>query len=396
MLAVMFDVGDKVNQELSTYGANIVVRPRNAAVLSQLYDLGAEATGPGLAEDQVANIKTIFWAFNIVEFAPFLETDVTVNGVSSDVPVTLVGTWYAHHLSLPTGEHSEAGVIGLRQWWQLSGGWISDQDDTLALLGSTLANRLGVALGDTITVTPANGQPQLSLQIAGIMSTGGAEDEQLFTTLATAQQAANRPGEVDRVEVSALTTPDNDLARRAARNPRALSVTDWETWYCTAYASAIAYQITEVIDDAVAKPVRQITESQGMILEKTQLIMVLVTALALLAAALGIANLVSASVLERSAELGLLKAVGASNGAVVALVLAELLVVGVSGGVLGFAVGMGAAQFVGQMVFDSYVTFRPVVAGLTALLVVMVVLLGSLPAIRQLLRLEPAEVLHGR
>ena len=37
MLSVMFNVGDKVNQELKSYGANIVVRPQGAAVLQDLY-----------------------------------------------------------------------------------------------------------------------------------------------------------------------------------------------------------------------------------------------------------------------------------------------------------------------------------------------------------------------
>jgi putative ABC transport system permease protein len=393
MLAVMFDIGDKVNQELSTYGANIVVQPRNAAILGQFYDLGENVSGPGLAESQVANIKTIFWAFNIVGFSPFLTAPVIIDGAAVEV----VGTWFDRHLELPTGEHAMAGVIGLRSWWSVEGGWISDDDDDLALVGTTLATRSGISLGDTITATPGNddGNP-VSLRVAGIMRTGGAEDEQIFTTLATAQRLTNRPGEVDRIEVSALTTPDNDLARRAARNPQALSVTDWETWYCTAYASAIAYQIEEVIDGAVAKPVRQITESQGMILTKTQLLMLLVTVLALFAAALGIANLVSAAVMERATELGLLKAIGASNGAVVMLVLGELLAVGLAGGVAGFLAGLAAAQAIGQMVFGSYIALRGAVVALAALLVTLVVLLGSLPAVRHLLRLDPAEVLHGR
>jgi putative ABC transport system permease protein len=311
--------------------------------------------------------------------------------------VSVVGTWYAKPLHLPTGEHTEAGVIELQRWWQVTGGWIGDTDDTLALVGASLAARENINLGDTITLTPAAaGASPVSLQVAGIMQTGGEEDDQVFTTLAVSQQLANRPGEVDRIEVSALTTPENDLARRAARNPGALSVTDWETWYCTAYASSIAYQIEEVIDGAAAKPVRQITESQGMILTKTQLLMLLVTLLALLAAALGIANLVSASVMERSGELGLLKAIGASNSALVMLVLTELLVVGLVGGAVGFLAGLGAAQIIGQMVFGSYVALRGVVVALTALLVALMILLGSLPAIRHLLRLNPAEVLHGR
>ena len=40
MLNVMMDVGDKVNQELKTYGANITVKPKDASLLSDIYDIG--------------------------------------------------------------------------------------------------------------------------------------------------------------------------------------------------------------------------------------------------------------------------------------------------------------------------------------------------------------------
>ncbi|MDR0836757.1 MAG: FtsX-like permease family protein [Propionibacteriaceae bacterium] len=425
MLAVMFDIGDKVSRELSTYGANIVVRPRGAAVLDQFYDLDGIEAGEPLREDQVANIKTIFWAFNVLQFSPFL----SVKGEANGEPVTLVGTWFAKELSLPTGEMAVAGLIGLRSWWSIDGGWIADAEEDMVLIGVTAAARLGLALGDYVDVGVGSGAgvgtgvgdgggggagdgggggadggsggdavdgQSVRLRIAGIINSGGDEDDQIIAPMAVIQRLSDREGEVDWIEVSALTTPDNDLSRRAARSPQSLSVSDWETWYCTAYASAIAYQIEEVIDGAVAKPVRLVTETQGVILTKTQLLMVLVTVLALLSAALCIANLVTASVLERSAEIGLLKAIGATNGAVVRLILSEMSVVGALGGLLGYGLGVAASQVIGQVVFGSWISIRAAVAGLTAVLVVLVVLAGSLPAVSQLLRLRPADVLHGR
>ena len=71
MLSVMLDVGDKVNQELKTYGANIKVVPKESSVLSELYEVqDGEAPGAYLKEEELGKIKTIFWAFNIVDFAP--------------------------------------------------------------------------------------------------------------------------------------------------------------------------------------------------------------------------------------------------------------------------------------------------------------------------------------
>ncbi|MDR2373781.1 MAG: ABC transporter permease [Bifidobacteriaceae bacterium] len=395
MLGVMFDVGDKVNQELKTYGANIVVQPMGAAVIEDLYQVeaGGLATGAGLVEDEIPKIKSIFWAFNIVDFAPFVSVTAEVAELDA-AEVQLTGTWFSHQIMAPTGEHVNAGVINLRSWWDVEGGWIADQDEDLAMVGAELAESRGIAIGDWLTLATANGQHKA--QVAGVFASGGEEDQTIVLPLAVVQRLAAKPGLVDKLEVSALTTPDNDLARKAARNPASLSTREMETWYCTAYVSSIAYQIEEVLTDSVAKPVRQVAESEGAILQKTQLLMLLVTVLALVASALGIANLVTASVMERAPEIGLLKAVGARNGAVVGLILTEMAVVGVAGAAVGYALGLGFAQVVGHMVFGSAIAARPLVAALVAVLVALVVLAGSLPSIRALLALKPANVLHGR
>ena len=56
MLNVMFDVGDKVNQELKTYGANIRVLPQNASIMSDMYGIENESF---LREDELGKLKTI-------------------------------------------------------------------------------------------------------------------------------------------------------------------------------------------------------------------------------------------------------------------------------------------------------------------------------------------------
>ena len=111
---------------------------------------------------------------------------------------------------------------------------------------------------------------------------------------------------------------------------------------------------------------------------------------------MGICNLVTASVMERSNEIGLMKAIGAQNGAVSALILTEIMLTAVFGGIAGFAAGFGFAQIIGHTVFGSAITMRMMVVPIVAVLVVMVTLIGCIPAIRMLLRLRPTEVLHGR
>lgn len=388
IFAVMLDVSDKVQAELGSFGANIQVLPKGASIVSDMYEVDSSASTGSLREDELPNLKTIFWAYNIEDFAPFLNVTATSDG--ADVPV--VGTWFDHSMTTPTGEDVTTGIDNLRSWWDVTGSWADGDDQVMA--GSRLAAQFGWAPGDQVSLTTDNGEVQAT--ISGVFQSGSDEDKQLFVPLAMAQQLAARPGEVGRVEVRAITTPDNELAERAARDPSTLSLDEWETWYCTAYVSSIAYQIEEAMTNAAAKPVRQVADTEGVILGKTQLIMSVVAIFAMIAAALAIANLVTASVMERSKEVGLMKALGARNKSIVGLILTETMIVALVGGAAGFGLGVGLAQLVGQLVFGSGIAIRPIVPPLMALVILLTVVVGCLPSMRYLLRLQPAQVLHGR
>ncbi len=406
MLNVMFDVGDKVNQELKTYGANIRVVPQTASILSDLYGLeGSQAQF--LREDELGKIKTIFWSFNIVDFAPYLDGNAELKNEktgSSFDSVKVSGTWFSHHMELPTGETLDTGMKAMKSWWTVEGAWLSDEDFSSAMVGLELAKKAGLKLGDKITLcqkivgeseSSASGLCK-SFTVCGIFDAGGDEDENIYIDLHAAQELFNKQGLISSIDVSALTTPDNDLARRAAQDPTSLNIVDWDTWYCTAYVSSICYQIQEVITNSTAKAVRQVAESEGAILNKTQLLMLLITILSLIGSALGISNLVTASVMERSQEIGLLKAVGAHNSSVMALVLTEILITALVGTAAGYFAGLGFAQIIGQTVFGSAINIKLTVIPIVAILIFIVTMAGSIPSIKMLLKLEPAEVLHGR
>ena len=391
MMNVMLGVGDKVNRELKVYGANITVRHKDAALMSDLYGLeGQGVNDKFLRENDVLKLKSIFWGFNILDFAPMLEGRAGLNG--SDVQI--IGTWPEKHAALPTGEELHTGLKSLRTWWEISGEWLGEDDNNSVMAGHLLASQNNIHAGDTITLT-ANGQSR-NFTVKGIFNDGGNSDSKILMTLPAAQELLNLHGRVSAIEVSALTTPDNDLARKAAQDPHSLSPDEYETWYCTAYVSAICHQIQEVIEDGVAKPVRQVAESEGTILNKTTLLMVLITILSSIGSALAISNLITASVIERSQELGLLKALGAHNWQIALLVLAEVMITGIAGGVIGYFMGIGFAQVIGQTVFGSYIEIARMVILIVALILFLVTLIGSIPAIRYLMALKPTEVLHGK
>ena len=395
MLNVMFDVGDKVNQELKAYGANLNIVPRGAALVNELYQLDNADTRAAIQyikQDDLVKIKMIFWAYNIVDFAPYLTTQVTVN----DKPVSLVGTWFNKHLTIPTGDEVDTGMLAMKSWWSIEGNTMKDDNLQGVMVGETIAKQMNLKLGDSLELISPLTNKKVTLTVNNIFHSGGIEDSQLYVSLPVAQNLANKEGLVERVEVSALTTPENDLARKAAQDPNSLSRTEWDTWYCTAYISSIAYQLEELMPDVRVKAIMQVAESEGSILQKTQLLMLLLTVLSLICSALAISNLVTANVIERSTEIGLLKALGATNISVAMLILTEILIIALLGGMVGYFVGLGFAQIIGQTVFGSFVEPKMIIIPLVLIMVSMITLLGSLPALRIMMFLRPTDVLHGR
>jgi putative ABC transport system permease protein len=384
MLNVMMDVGDKVNQELKAYGANITIMPRNASIAAELY--GSTEQNDYIPEEDLLKIKMIFWAHNIVDFAPILTAETNL-GTDK---VTLVGTWFDKHLELPTGESVDTGIINLRSWWEVNGDWLNDNELTSVMVGEALAKRHNIKVGDTVFLAARD------FQVKSIIDGGGVDDERIFMPLKTVQEISGIYDKVEYVDVSALTTPENELARRAAQDPRSLSQSEWDTWYCTAYISSITYQLEEALPNVRAKTVLRVAESEGAILQKIQLLMLLLTILSLICSSLGISNLVTAGVMERSQELGLLKAVGAEDYEIALLVLSEIAITALIGGIAGYFAGLGFAQVIGYTVFDAQVSPKMVVVPIISLLTLAVALAGSLPALKMLMRLRPTEVLHGR
>ncbi len=428
MLSVVYDVGDKINAELSSYGSNIIVQPKSNAVVNDLYasrtksaysnsqssqssqssktlaDAESQESTAFLKESDAAKIKMIFWAFNITNFAPKLtiyanlkanssaESANSTNSANSVVPI--VGTWFNRKLALASGETTVVGVQGMRSWWKMLEGRFPRDFKHEAAVGTNLAKSHNLKVGQLIKLTRSG--RQISLKIVGIYDSGDSDNNAIYANSSQAQRLSNKPNMVEAIEVKALTTPENDLARKAAKNPAALSQEEWETWYCTAYPSSITYQIEEVIPGAVAKQVRQVSAMQGSVLNKTRAVMVLMTALSLVAAAVAVANLMAAAISERSGELALLKALGARDGAVARLMLMETAVIACVGALIGMIAGFGVAQVIGFGVFGSAISLRPMVFVLVFVLLAITVLAAAGSSIRSILHVRPAEVLHGR
>jgi putative ABC transport system permease protein len=387
MIAVATDIGDKMNRELRTYGANIVVYPEEDTLDVQVggVDLKPVSQGAYLAESDLPKIKGTFWRHNILGFAPFLPVHAAVTAGRTSLPdVQLLGTYFAKPLKL--GDESfTTGVRTTHPWWKVEGEWPAD-DSNQVLAGEDFAQRAGLKPGDHIQV---GGR---AVEVSGILSAGAAENQGLVGPLSLAQALAGRPGAVRQIFVSALTKPEDELARR---DPAGMSPEVRDRWYCSPYANSIAFQITEVIPHARAEQIRQVAQNEGAVLGKIKGLMLLVTLAALLAAGLAVSAAMATAILERRREVGLMKAMGAGNAAVASLFLAEALLLALLGGLAGYGAGILLAERIAVSIFSARIAVQPVLFPLVMAVAVAVTFAGSAASIRRALRFDPAVVLRG-
>jgi putative ABC transport system permease protein len=386
MIAVATDIGDKINRELRTYGANLLVTPQEDTLDVEIggVNLKPPSDGKYLDESNLPKIRGTFWHHNIVGFSPMLPVNVALQGGADAKDVTLLGTYFAKQLKFGK-EDFVTGVKITHPWWRVQGAWPNDES-TDVLLGEKLAARLGHKPGDDLEV---GGK---SLKIVGILSTGGSEDDQVIAPLGLAQQILGKPGAVRRVYVSALTKPEDALARR---DPKTMNPELFDRWYCSPYVQSIAYQLQETIPHSHAEQIRQVAQNEGTVLSRIKGLMLLVTLAALFASALAVSAAMATAIFERRGEVGLMKALGAGKVMLAAFFFAEALLLALLGGTAGFAAGAMLARQIGRSIFASQITIQPVLFPIILSIAVFVTFAGSAAAIRRAVQFDPVFALKG-
>ena len=385
MIAVATDIGDKISRELRSYGANLLVTPQQDSLDLEIGGVNLKPPGDGsyLNESDLPKIRGTFWHNNIVGFAPMLPVQVEL-GLKGLDQRTLVGTYFLKKLSLGK-ESFLTGVRVTHPWWTVEGAWPEDESEDV-LVGERLAREAGLRVGETI---PIVGQPH---RISGILSAGGAEDEQIVAPLGLAQQILGRRGAVRRLYVSALTKPQDALA---GRDPRTMNPELFERWYCSPYVQSIAYQLQEAIPDSHAEPIRQVAQNEGAVLARIKGLMLWITAAALVASALAVSAAMATAIFERRREVGLMKALGARNALIAALFFTEATLLALLGGGVGFLGGAILARQIGRSIFNAEITVEPVLLPVILGIAVIVTFAGSAMAIRHAVKSDPVYALRG-
>ncbi len=346
LLNLEFDAERKITRELRTLGPNVLVRP--AAAPGAAEDAGA--TFGGKALDALLATRTGAEAGEVSALAPSLYAIVHAG---NDTSLVLAGTWLD---AFPR----------LAPWWRVDGAWVTERNDaTACLVGHQAAARLQLRPGSALELRYAD--RTAALRVAGIVSTGGPEDDQVFVNLPVAQQLSGLPGKVSVVQMIVGGSPqqvERFAAGLAARLP-GLDV----------------------------RPLRQIAQAEGQLLARVHDLLFWSVGLILTLTSLCVLSTTAALAVERRADVGLMKALGGGMNRIIRLFLAEAGPLGAAGGLSGALLGGLLSAWIGRRVFGTAASLRPEVVPLIVAVMVAVALLGALP-LRLLSHVRPATVLR--
>lgn len=366
-------IQEEIGAQLDQFGANIVIAPTSNSVA---LDYGG-VTVPGVSFDvqelkdgDVEQIGRIAYHSRLSVIAPKVLSAVTLEGNQT----LIAGVDFKNELKL-------------KRWWQLSGEKPSGPQDLL--VGYEVARRLSLIHdpnGDAAK-PHKHGEPMLSPElhlvrrllsidgkehrVAGVIGeTGGPEDRMIFGELKHVQELTNKKGHLDLIEVSALCKgcPIDDIVA----------------------------QIQQQLPNAKVSAIQQAVRARTEMVDRLTKFSTVISGVVLLIGALLIFTTMTSSVVERTKEIGVLRAIGFHRIHVVQQFLIEIAIVSALGGVLGWFVGSLGGRLA-LLYFTDGVT--PGISALVLLFgsVCSAVLVGMLSSIYPALRasrLEPSEAVR--
>ena len=347
LVTIYYDVPRQMGAQFRNYGANMI--------------LMASSNEAEFTQDTVDEALTVLPAGDLVGAAPFRYETVLIH----EQPVEAAGT-------------DMAGAKATSPYWYVDGEWPDAEGELL--LGKERATFLGLAIGDTVTVTYSTEEDEvaengvteaatLDMTVTGIVETGGSEEEYIYMSMQDLETLTGGAGRLDVAELSVSATSDE----------------------LKAYAAAMEEKTPAV----AARLVKRVTESESTVLTKLQALVFLVTAVVLVLTMICVATTMTAVVTERRKEIGLRKALGASDPEIIWEFMGEGLLLGGIGGLIGSGLGFAFAQYVSMNVFSGSITFQFWLLPLTVIVSVLVTGLACLMPVRSATEVDPALVLKG-
>lgn len=339
LVTIYYDIPRQMGKEFRSYGANMLVIPSDPE--------------KKINDEQLSKINSTIPKSKIVGVAPYIYQNCKIN----EQPYMLAGT-------------DLKGAKENSPYWLIHGNWPENKREVL--IGNEISKQLDVKEGDKIIInTPkvnGTGTIDTNFTISGIVTTGGKEEELIFMSLEDIYGLVKTKN-YDIVEYSIEAEQDE----------------------LSGYVSKIQNEDSSLTPQMV----KRVTASQDIVLNKLQALVFIVTIIVLFIMMICVSTTMMAVVTERRKEIGLKKALGATNKSVIVDFLGEGIALGIFGGILGVVLGYIFANRVSISVFARKVSFLPLLVPLTILICVIITIVASLIPVAKTVDIDPALVLRG-
>ena len=365
LLNLYGDAQAKMTREFRAFGANLILSPsgmaRESGNPAEVQDsLDASLMNEDVLEEirrsgSEARRITAVGILHAVARARNA-TDRSALGDSGE-PVIVVGTDFTLlHQLYPAWRLSPTAAVG----------GLSE-----AVIGEQVAEQLFLERGDDLELEIGVGgaSAQIRAKTAAIVSTGGPEDGQVFLPLARLQEALEIDGGISLAELRVDGS--------------------------TQEIEAVAARIADAFPKLDVRPVREIVYSEGQVLNTVRWLLLTLTMIILAITALCLIATITAIVLERQREIGLMKALGASDRLLMGFFLAEVGVLASAGSLVGFGLGAILSRFLGVQLFGIPLDLHWPALPWVTLTTVGVALVAAWSPVRVVRRIRPAIVLKG-
>ena len=339
LVTIYYDIPRQMGKEFRSYGANMLVIPTNP--------------DKKITNKQLDEVKSLIPSGKLVGQAPYIYTNAKIN----EQPYMLAGT-------------DLKGAKKNSPYWLIDGSWPEKPREVL--IGNEVSKALELKEGDKIIInTPkVNGEGSIDTNfvVSGVVTTGGKEEELIFMGIDDISQLV-KDKNYDVVEYS-VEAEQNELSK-------------------------IVSNISQKDGSLTPQMVKRVTASQDIVLNKLQALVFIVTIIVLFIMMICVSTTMMAVVTERRKEIGLKKALGATNSSVIVDFLGEGAFLGVFGGLLGVALGYIFANRVSISVFARKVSFLPLLVPMTIIVCIVITIVASLIPVSKTVDIDPALVLRG-
>ena len=339
LLTIYYDIPRQMGTVFRSYGANLIFLP-------------AESESK-ITQEQIGAIKQVIDPEKLVGFAPYIYQSAKVN----EQPYMIAAT-------------DLASAKSNSPYWLIRGDWPHNKKEVL--IGHEISRNIELSVGDTFIVnTPKpNGDVTVNeCTVSGIVTTGGVEEEFIFMSL---EDIKGIIGYDDRFDVIECSIDGNQE-----------------------YLKSIADTVSKQVNGITPRLVKRVTESQDVVLNKLQALVWIVTIIVLFLTMICVTTTMMAVVAERRKEIGLKKALGASNSSIVKDFMGEAVMLGLIGGILGVVLGYVFADNVSISVFAREVSFPVQLAPFTVIASIIITIVSCLFPVRATVDIDPALVLRG-